>query len=307
MKTKLALQLFAGLLVCGAACFGQDGGGAATNVVGEVNLPPMPLQRQISSLAALADLKVMFDPKLSQGTNALSTNVVEAINFEGVTPRQVLDAVLQNNNLILVQDPTTGIARVTIKDPRAAEPVFTRIYQLKNSSPTNMVTILQGAVANVRVVPNNRTSQLVITATSNDLVTVEALLDELDLATRQVLIEAQLYETSRNPQSIKGIDWSGTLEAQNFSFGNGRTTGETTTQTPGGTATTTTTLPSGRVINSTTTQGQSAQTRLSTIFGNGIGGLSMDTARGFYPHTAFLNADGIRGVLSFLNKDADTE
>ena len=39
----------------------------------------------------------------------------------------------------------------------------------------------------------------------------------------------------------------------------------------------------------------------------GSGGLSADTARGFSPKTAFLNADGVKGVLSFFNKDNQTE
>jgi general secretion pathway protein D len=33
----------------------------------------------------------------------------------------------------------------------------------------------------------------------------------------------------------------------------------------------------------------------------------LDTARGWFPRTAFLNADGVRAVLSFLNTDNDTE
>jgi general secretion pathway protein D len=35
--------------------------------------------------------------------------------------------------------------------------------------------------------------------------------------------------------------------------------------------------------------------------------LLVDTARGFNPATAFLDADGVSAVLSFLNKDTDTE
>ena len=35
--------------------------------------------------------------------------------------------------------------------------------------------------------------------------------------------------------------------------------------------------------------------------------LMLDTAKGFNPATAFLDADGASAVLSFLNKDTDTE
>jgi general secretion pathway protein D len=100
---------------------------------------------------------------------------------------------------------------------------------------------------------------------------------------------------------VKGIDWSGTFEAQNVSFGNGRTVGTTTTTTPGDTRTVTT--PSGTTV--TRTDKQKTTTELITSIGNG--GLSLDTARGFHPATAFLNADGLRAVISFLNSENETE
>jgi len=40
---------------------------------------------------------------------------------------------------------------------------------------------------------------------------------------------------------------------------------------------------------------------------SGGGGWSLNTFNGLTPNIAFLNADGVRGVLSFLNKDADTQ
>ena len=130
---------------------------------------------------------------------------------------------------------------------------------------------------------------------------VTNLVVQLDKPTKQVLIEAKLLETSSNPKSIKGIDWSGTLEAQNVSFGNGRTRGTTTTQLPGQPVSTT--LPSGRTVDSTPRS--SSATELITDLG--AGGLSMDTARGLHPEVAFLNADGVSAVLSFLSRDSDNQ
>ncbi|MCL5097441.1 MAG: hypothetical protein M1608_07925 [Candidatus Omnitrophica bacterium] len=173
-----------------------------------------------------------------------------------------------------------------------------------------------------QISPDVRTSQLIVQATEANLNAIEALIKELDTPTRQILIEARLLETSQSPSSIKGIDWSGTLQAQHLSFGNGLTTASSamSTATPG--APTTTTLPSGRTI--ITTPGSSSQSTLNSItsFGStasggaaegggtptlGPGGLSLNTARGFSPNIAFLNADGVSAVLSFLNQDIDTE
>jgi type II secretory pathway component GspD/PulD (secretin) len=44
---------------------------------------------------------------------------------------------------------------------------------------------------------------------------------------------------------------------------------------------------------------------LNSILGNG--GLSLDTARGLNPSTFFLNADGVRATLSFLNTYAESK
>ena len=68
-----------------------------------------------------------------------------------------------------------------------------------------------------------RTSQLVVLATEKEMDTIQIFLKQLDLPTKQVLIEANLLETSANPSTAKGINWSGTLEAQNVAFGNNTT------------------------------------------------------------------------------------
>src|SRR6185503_15595145 len=43
------------------------------------------------------------------------------------------------------------------------------------------------------------------------------------------------------------------------------------------------------------------------LAGAGIPKLLIDTAKGFNPATAFLDADGVSAVFSFFNKDAETE
>src|SRR5262249_40670559 len=109
---------------------------------------------------------------------------------------------------------------------------------------------------------------------------------------------ARLLETSLNPKTSKGIDWSGTLENQHISYGNGLMKGTSTTTTPGETATT---LPSGRTV----TPASSTTTVLSSILGDG--GVSLNTSGGFTPNIGFLNADGVHAVLSFINKEADAK
>jgi type IV pilus assembly protein PilQ len=277
------------------------------------NRGPLTIENELPAaiqfLARLANVNIHFDPSITftnlpgavtpDGRPAVP---VISLRWDNVTPEDALDEVLDIHGLMLVRNPKTNIGRVTKKP--TLSPLFTTTVQLKYSNPTNMAELIRTTFTDTnrsRVNPDSRTSQLVIVSTEKELESATNLLAQLDTPTKQVLIEARLLETAKNPRSIKGIDWSGTLEAQNLFFGNGRTTGTTTTRTPGDP--TTTTLPSGRTV--TTAPGISTATELVTQIG--AGGLSLDSARGLHPSTAFLNADGVRAVLSFLNSDSDTE
>ncbi|MBI2924440.1 MAG: hypothetical protein HYY24_01915 [Verrucomicrobia bacterium] len=277
----------------------------AGEVVPLITFEDSPLTDVIKTLARQAGINFLFDPRIAAAVDTEGKPLVQpniSVRFENVTALQALEAVLENHSYTLVKDPKTRIARITIKDPAAPEPLVTKVIQLKYSNPTNMVAVLKPMLSiRSQVLADSRTSQLVILATDKELDAVQALVTNLDTATKQVLIEARLLETSKSPRSIKGIDWTDTFQAQNFSFGNGRSAGTTTITSPG--ATTTTTTPGGREISRT----EKSSTVSQIVTALGAGGLSVDTARGFSPHTAFLNADGLKAVLSFLNRDADTE
>ncbi|NGO38156.1 hypothetical protein G4L39_01935 [Limisphaera ngatamarikiensis] len=253
----------------------------------------LPLTDAIRNLARQAGLNYLMDPKVNFGMPGPDGKIVPmpnvSIRWENVTAQQALEALLNNYDLQLVQDPKTGIARITVKDPDAPDPLVTRIIQLKYANPSNVVAVVQSTLTDKRsrALPDVRTSQMVVVATEKELMAMEELIERLDVPPRQVLIEARLMEISRSPSTIKGIDWGNTLEGQNVSFGNGVTAAETVTTVPGS---------SRRYDRSTT---------MTTVAG--AGGLSLNTFNGFNPNIAFLNADGVRAVLSFLNKDADTQ
>jgi general secretion pathway protein D len=71
-----------------------------------------------------------------------------------------------------------------------------------------------------KVLTDSRTSQLVVVATDPEQQAVDTLINQLDKPTRQVLIETRLVEITTNPKTKKGIDWTGTLQGQNVTFGN---------------------------------------------------------------------------------------
>src|SRR5438876_3552017 len=176
MKTKLVTLLFVGL---SAGClvglaqnpadekvqklYNQPAGAAKTAApaeaaaavpaepVGEilplVQFEDAPLVDVIKTLARQANLNVIFDPRVtSVSEGGKSPYPPVSIRLENVTAQNVLEAVLNNNNLRLESDQKTKISRLTVKDPAAAEPRLTQIYQLKYAYPSTRIHIIRPIV-----------------------------------------------------------------------------------------------------------------------------------------------------------------
>jgi len=265
----------------------------------------VPLTDAIRNLCRQAGINFVLDPKIPYGQVGPDGKVMPqpsvTIRWENITAEQALNALLSNYSLQLVEDPKSKIARITVKDPAAPDPLVTKIYQLKYASPSNVMAAVTATLDPKRskAMPDVRTSQLVVLATEKEMVTVDELIESLDLQTRQVLIETRLLEVRNNPATKKGIDWTGTALDQRVTFGNGFMTGESTTTIPGETTTSTTTLPGGRQVTTTSKDSYSTRTILDSIIGGG--GFSLNTASGITPNIGFLNADGVSATLSFLN------
>lgn len=319
MKIKALTIITAGLIAFSMGVSAQTTTGSKAEeaqqsrgeVVPLITFDETPLTDVITTLARQAAINFQFDPKVTAvqiGPNGAPVPpAVISIRFENVTAMDAFEAVLDNHGLQFLPNEKTKIGRVAPRDAKALEPLVTQIFQLRYTSPTNILPAIQATFSDTRgkVTPDIRSSKVLINAIEKDMKNVEKIIEELDTATKQVLIEARIVETARNPSTIKGIDWGGTLRAQNFTFGNGFTTGTTTTSIPGATTTTTTPLPSGGSIVSVSSAASSSSTSLNTAVGQG--GFSVNTKNGVFPGIGFLNADGVSGVLSFFNEDTDSE
>ena len=297
------------------------------NLIPLIVMDDVPLTDAIRNLARQAGLNYILDPKIGFGQVGPDGKIMAqpsvSVRWESITAEQALASLLHNYALQLTEDPNGKIFQITTNNPAALPLLKSDIIQLKYAGPSNVVASVQSILLDKRskVMPDNRTSQLVIVATEPEMVEVFKLVERLDTKTKQVLIEARLLETIMNPSTSKGIDWSGTLKAQNMTFGNGKVSGDSSSQNssgnqttrPGTPVTSTTTLPGGRSVTSTTTPasdfsssaGSSVNSVLNSVFGNA--GFAANTAQGISPSTFFLNADGVRAVLSFLNTYAETK
>jgi type II secretory pathway component GspD/PulD (secretin) len=271
-------------------------------VIPLIVMDDVPLTDAIKNLARQAGLNYILDPKVSFGSvgpdGRPAPQPTVSIRWENVTAAQALNALLSTYNLQLVEDPKSKIARVAVKDPAAPDPLVTKIIQLKFAAPSNLVVAIQNTFTDKRskVVPDTRTSQLVVLATDKELVEVDELVASLDKITKQVLIEGRLLETSYNPSTAKGIDWSGTLANQHVVIGNNALPGVAATPP------TTSLDANGNPVSVPGTPG--------TIGGIlSVPGVLASLSKGsfFQPAQAFLNADGVSAVISFLNQYTETK
>ena len=259
----------------------------------------------IESLARRAGINYMLDPKIGFGqpdaNGQVRVDPTLSIRWENISAENALLALLDNYNLQLIRDKKTTIDRITLKDPLALPVLITRVVQLKYASTSNMTEAAQSVLTDKRskVLPDSRTSQLIVVATDPEQQSVDTLMNNLDKPTRQVLIETRLVEINSTPKTQKGIDWSGTLQAQNVSFGNGNLTGSSVSTTPGASPGTD---GAGVALPAT---GQSTVSTLTTAIGNG--GFNYNTLSGMMPEIGFLNADGLHAVLSFINSSSDAQ
>ncbi len=234
MKKTTKLTLILGLALRSAACFAQNPNppAAGAPVTTQVEIVPLivideaPLIEAVKTLARQANINFILDPRLTNpepgpdGKVPVPPNVT--IRFENVTAEDALVSVLDTYGLTMVRDPRTKVARMTIKDPDALAPLVTTVVQLNYANATNLVAVLLPTLVDKRsrVLADGRTRKLIIVATEKDQKAADDLIKRLDLKTEQVLIEGAIIETSQNPKSVKGIDWTGTLSAQNISYGN---------------------------------------------------------------------------------------
>jgi len=294
MKMKLIPMIAAGLLASAIGVLAQaPASPAPANSLAEVStnsaevmplitIEDAPLTDAIKTLARQASINFQFDPKVLASSNAPTVT----IRFENVTALQALTAVLDNYNLQLTQDPKTKIGRVTTKEAPGLEPLVTKVVHLHYSNPTNIIPIIKATFGSARsqVIADTRTSQLVIVATEKEISVINDALVKLDTSPSQILIEGRFLETTQNPKTTKGIDWSKTLSAQNIQFGNS-------------------------ILNEPLPRFLKNDGTPAPVLSPGVlpsnPQITGSTIGSFAPWV--VNAEGLKAVLSFLNSDSETQ
>ncbi|MBU1888416.1 MAG: hypothetical protein KKB46_04395 [Candidatus Omnitrophica bacterium] len=147
------------------------------------------------------------------------------IYFENVSVEDALNHIMSANRLVYEQQPGSNI--FIVKESGMAEiETLTKIYELKyaqlaplpsteedeTEKEPEILTILKGIVSkdNGKIVADKRSNSLIIKDVPSQFAIIEEVLARLDVKTLQVMIEAEILETTTTVADKLGVDWTGT-------------------------------------------------------------------------------------------------
>jgi len=157
------------------------------------------------------------------------------INIEDAPWDQVFQGVLRSYGLtyawegdiiriLTLEDMQQDIARETQKrEMERVEPLLTKVVQISFADSEDLKKNLEKFLAEKTdgkthgsVMVDKHTNALILQATRNDIEIMLPLIEELDRPIPQVLIEANIVETSKETARDLGIQWGGRYRSKDF-------------------------------------------------------------------------------------------
>jgi type II secretory pathway component GspD/PulD (secretin) len=135
----------------------------------------------------------------------------------------------EDTGSVVLIDTKEAIARMKASLEKIEKPLETFVYSLQYASADVVADQLRGRVdakAVGSITPDVRSNKLVIRVFPDRLPELQAILQELDSPTKEVLIEARILQIVLRPEYDVGIDWkldfrdSNNKSLQNLSFEN---------------------------------------------------------------------------------------
>ncbi|MEK6322175.1 MAG: secretin N-terminal domain-containing protein [Acidobacteriota bacterium] len=151
----------------------------------------------IEQLAQMMKLNVMFDQMVVNQMKMLKITV----ELRDVTYPRALEMILKTNNLMYAQiDTRTIVIASDVPQQRMKyEPFAVRTFYIKNAAVEEVQKAIQGAMpATKQITPVKQLNALIVRDTPSNLELVENMINSLDKAKAEVLIDVNIYEVSRN-------------------------------------------------------------------------------------------------------------
>jgi len=236
-----------------------------------VDFPDEEIRNILRNVAELFDLNIVI-PDTLQGKTS--------IKLHDVTWRQIFQVVLTPVGYTFVEDG--NIIKIVSNESLQQEPVSTEIFIINYAKASEIQPTLASLVdtaAGGKIVIDARTNSLVITERPSRMKRIRPVIEQLDRATDQVMIESKFVEISNNDVKNIGVNWSslsgfqlnatpGTQGLVTYNKSNGSSTSNGNNSTGGTTNTTNnnsgTTLNNGSNSSSNVTSTNGALTSTSS-------------------------------------------
>jgi len=185
----------------------------------DINFQGLDFKYVMSLMADIADINILVGDEVSGTVNAKIKNVGWDIAFQTLLDMKTLVANIDVvNGIIRVHTPEKLTAQETAKSARAevlkkkialeesVEPIFAEIFRLYYISPAQAKTTLEALFAsqsaegstmsNLSITVEDTTRSIIVRGHKPDLDTIDAVIKEIDVKTKQVLIEAFIVDAS---------------------------------------------------------------------------------------------------------------
>jgi type IV pilus assembly protein PilQ len=252
-----------------------------------VDFPDEDVRTILRNVADLFDLNVVIPDSLQGRTS---------VKLRNITWRQVFEVVLKQQNYTYVED--RNIIEIISIEELTTEPVDTRVFVVNYARAEELqasIAPLIDSAAGGRIQVDVRSNALVITERPSRMNKIQEIIERLDKATDQVMIESKFIEVTNTDIRNVGVDWTSLS-------GYGVSAGEMTrewSRTRGNENTTTTTTSNSDGFNSTK----------GLVFDESEG--VVDVAKSLSGtsrlDSAVFSADEFRVVLSALEQKDDVK
>lgn len=164
-----------------------------------VDFPDEDIRNILRNVADLFEFNIVI-PETLQGKTT--------IKLRDVTWRQIFQNVLTPVNYTYIEDG--NIIKIISNDSLAVEPLSTEVFILNYAQAAALLPTLTTLVDPVlgRIVVDTRSNSLVITERLTRLKRISAIVEQLDQATEQVMIETKFVEVSDRDVKNIGVNWS---------------------------------------------------------------------------------------------------
>ncbi len=165
-----------------------------------VDFPDEDIRTILRNVADLFELNLVIPEALRGKTT---------VKLRDVTWRQIFENILQPVGYTYKEEG--NIIKILSNETLAQEPVSTEVFVINDARAADImatVTSLVDAAAGGKIVVDARSNSLVVTERPSRMNRIRAIIQQLDRATDQVMIETKFIEVTDSDVKNLGVNWS---------------------------------------------------------------------------------------------------